>query len=224
MGIIDYIPRVYLIDTENIGRKLLQELDKLRDIDKAIIFESDKSFRLSFKEILNIDNSKISVIETHNSAKNAMDFMIVSTLGHLVTVNKDKIYIIVSNDTGFDEVVNFWKFQGLYVRRHTDIGIDDISLETQMHRTKELQLKELTKIYDIKDNDKSNDNIELNVNILNRIIVLRSNESAIDIATIIYNHNDFTECKENIAKCIRYDKNNKLNIIYKHWGEFFHNN
>lgn len=224
MGIIDYIPRVYLIDTENIGRKLLQELDKLRDIDKAIIFESDKSFRLSFKEILNIDNSKISVIETHNSAKNAMDFMIVSTLGHLVTVNKDKIYIIVSNDTGFDEVVNFWKFQGLYVRRHTDIGIDDISLETQMHRTKELQLKELTKIYDIRDNDKSNDNIELNVNILNRIIVLRSNESAIDIATIIYNNNDFAECKENIAKCIRYDKNNKLNIISKHWEEFFHNN
>ena len=221
MGIIDYIPRVYLIDTENIGRKLLQELDKLRDIDKAIIFESDKSFRLSFKEILNIDNSKISVIETHNSAKNAMDFMIVSTLGHLVTVNKDKIYIIVSNDTGFDEVVNFWKFQGLYVRRHTDIGIDDISLETQMHRTKELQLKELTKIYNVKDNDKTNNNIELNVSILNRIIVLRSNESAVDMATTIYNSSDFTECKESIAKCIRYDKNNKLNIIFKHWGEFF---
>lgn len=224
MGIIDYIPRVYLIDTENIGRKLLQELDKLRDIDKAIIFESDKSFRLSFKEILNIDNSKISVIETHNSAKNAMDFMIVSTLGHLVTVNKDKIYIIVSNDTGFDEVVNYWRFQGLYVRRHTDIGIDDISLETQIHRTKELQLKELTKIYDIRDNDKINNGIELNVNILNRIMTLRSNESAIDIATTIYNNNDFAECKENIAKCTRYDKNNKLNIISKHWGEFFHNN
>lgn len=222
MGIIDYIPRVYLIDTENIGRKLLQELDKLRDIDKAIIFESDKSFKLSFKEMINIDSSKISVIETHNSAKNAMDFMIVSTLGHLVTVNKDKIYIIISNDTGFDEVVNFWKFQGLYVRRHTSIGFKDVSLETQVHRTKELQLKELTKIYDIKDSDKSNNNIESNINILNRIITVRSNESVMDIATVIYNNNDFAICKENIAKYIKYDKNNKLNEICKHWGEFFH--
>lgn len=223
MEILDYIPRVYLIDTENIGRKLIQDLDKLRDIDKAIIFESEKSFKLSFKEMINIDITKISVIEAHNSAKNAMDFMISTTLGHLVTVNKDKIYIIVSNDTGFDEVVNFWKFQGLYVRRHPEIGAYDKSIETQVHRTKELKLKELTKVYAERAVDNSDRSIETNVDLLNKLISFRSNESVDDVAKVICDESDFSICKEDILKHIKYDKINKLNTIFEHWGEFFHN-
>ncbi len=224
MGTIDYIPRIYLVDTENIGRKLLQDLSKLRDIDKAIIFESEKSFRLSFKETLNLDINKISVIETHNSIKNAMDFMIATTLGHLVTENKDRIYIVVSNDTGFDEMVNFWKFQGLYVRRHTAIGIDDTSLITQMHRTKALQLKELNKVYERKHIENNKITSYENEKILKSIINLRSNENVQDLARIIYNSNEFLDCKDDIAKCLKYDRNNKLNIIYEHWTEFFHCN
>lgn len=220
---IDYIPRIYLIDTENIGRKLLQELDNLRDIDEAVIFESEKSFRLSFKEMLEIDDNKISVVETHNSAKNAMDFMVVTTLGHLVTVDKDKIYIIVSNDTGFDEVVNFWKFQGLYVRRHTEIGMYDKSLETQMHRTKELRLKELTNIYEDKAAEHMDKAVEFNRDLLNRLVCLRSNESVDDIVKVICSESDFSICKDDIMKHIKYDKINKLNTIFEHWNEFFHN-
>lgn len=223
MAEIDYISRVYLIDTENIGRKILQDLDNLRDIDEAIIFESEKSFRLSFKEMLEIDIDKISVVETHNSAKNAMDFMIVTTLGHLVTIDKDKIYIIVSNDTGFDEVINFWKFQGLYVRRHTEVGMYDKSLETQMHRTKELRLKELTKIY----SDETNKNIdraaEFNKELLSKLVSFRSNEDIDTIVRVICNESDFSVCKDDIMKYIRYDKINKINIIFEHWNEFFHN-
>lgn len=221
---IDYIPKVYLIDTENIGRKLLQDLTKLRDIDEAVIFESEKSFKISFKEMLSIDMNKISVIETHNSAKNAMDFMIVTTLGHLVTIDKDKIYIIVSNDTGFDEVVNFWKFQGLYVRRHSEIGIYDKSLEIQMHRTKELRLKELIKVYDGTTIDTVDKATEFNADILRNLISFRSNESVDDIAKVICKEPDFSICKDDIMMHIKYDKINKLNIIFEHWNEFFHNN
>ena len=223
MAIVDYIPRIYLIDTENIGRKLIQDLDKLRDIDEVVIFESEKSFKLSFKEMLSIDNTKISVIETHNSAKNAMDFMIATTLGHLVTVNKDKIYIIVSNDTGFDEVVNFWKFQGLYVRRHPEIGVYDKSIEMQVHRTKELQLKELSKLYNNKSEAKNSSSLEVNIDMLRKLMVFRSNESILDVALEIGRASEFCDCKDEILRFIKYDKINKLNIINEHWGDFFHN-
>lgn len=223
MAIVDYIPRIYLIDTENIGRKIIQDLDKLRDIDEAVIFESEKSFKLSFKEMLSIDSSKISVIETHNSAKNAMDFMITTTLGHLVTVNKDRIYIIVSNDTGFDEVVSFWKFQGLYVRRHPEIGVYDKSIDVQGHRTKELQLKELSKLYDNKSEVKTNNYLELNIDTLRNLMIFRSNESVLDIALEIGRASEFCDCKDKILQFIKYDKVNKLNIINEHWGDFFHN-
>ena len=224
MGTIDYIPRIYLVDTENIGRKLLQDLNKLRDIDKVIIFESEKSFRLSFKETVNLDINKISVIETHNAIKNAMDFMIATTLGHLVTENKDRIYIVVSNDTGFDEMVNFWKFQGLYVRRHTSIGIEDASLTTQMHRTKEIQLKELSKVYERKHIESSNNMLLENENKLKSLISLRSNENVTDLLKIIYNNSEFYDCKDDIIKCLKYDRITKLNTIYEHWVEFFHCN
>lgn len=222
MEITNTLPRVYLIDTENIGKKLLQELSKLGKDDRVIIFESDKSFRLSFRETTSIDNSKVSVIDAHNSAKNAMDFMIVTILGHLITVDKEKSYIIVSNDTGFDEVVNFWKSRGLCVRRHTDIGLEDESMDTQVYRTKELKLKELSKIYGTEENKHDTRKIMFNVGVLNEIIVLRSNESVVDIADIIYNNKDFMKCKEKILEQLRHNKNIKISKIFENWDEFFH--
>lgn len=221
MRVIDYIPRVYLIDTENIGKRLIKELSNIRDIDNIIIFESDKTFKLSFSDLTNISMSNISVINTHNGAKNAMDFMITTVVGHLVTENKDRIYIIVSDDSGFDEVVNYWKFQGIYIRRHNGIGIEDRSLDVQIHRGKEVQLKELNKVYDKKHkNDCSS--IQNNIDILNNYINIRSNESVNALAGIIYSFRSFEDCKDSLELNLRYNKASKLKDIELHWNEFFH--
>ena len=51
--------------------------------------------------------------------KNALDFQLATLLGYVIGSNteKDDEFIIVSKDTGFDAVVEFWKQQNIKITR-----------------------------------------------------------------------------------------------------------
>lgn len=216
LGDVNSIQRVYLIDTENIGRVTLSELEQLRDNDIAIIFESDQSFKLSFEDALLIDQQKICSIKTVNGSRNAMDFMIATVLGHLVTESKDRIYIIVSRDKGYDEIVKYWKLQGLYVFRQECVYFDTSEINERAHRIKKLTLKELDHLYG------SNVEIKNNEDILRKYIDFRSNEDVHAIAQEIFNSKNIRSSTYIINDMLKYNKQYKLEIIKSHWYEFFH--
>ena len=48
---------------------------------------------------------------------NALDFQLSSYFGYLIGTNVDNSFIIYSNDTGFDPVIDFWTVKGINVKR-----------------------------------------------------------------------------------------------------------
>ena len=48
---------------------------------------------------------------------NALDFQLSSYFGYLIGTNVDNSFIIYSNDTGFDPLIDFWSAYGINVKR-----------------------------------------------------------------------------------------------------------
>ena len=48
---------------------------------------------------------------------NALDFQLCSELGYLIAVNKGDDFIIVTNDTGYDAAVKYWRHKEYSVKR-----------------------------------------------------------------------------------------------------------
>ncbi len=101
---------VYLVDYENVGMKGLHGISQLNENDKVYIFYGKNAGSVSFETLEQIINSpaKVNCLRALKSAKNYLDFQLVTFSGFLVAHLDDKNYKIVSKDTGFDAVVDFW--------------------------------------------------------------------------------------------------------------------
>lgn len=111
----------YLVDTENPGSSVVTDL--LREgMEKREIyfFYTSNSIKPDFEMIE-------WMIQYHESmyfekcfcgAKNSLDFQLVSFLGALIREKGiQNRYIILSNDGGFESVVEFWKRKGVDILR-----------------------------------------------------------------------------------------------------------
>lgn len=75
---------------------------------------------MSYPSVIKLLNSHHHIqFEECFEGNNALDFQLVSYLGYLMKNNEldDTEYLIMSNDTGFDPVVNFWKTRNVSIRR-----------------------------------------------------------------------------------------------------------
>lgn len=118
---------IYLIDTENVSSGGFVGVEYLLNTEKIYYFYSARSYRPSYPEIKRLRKAKckIEIIESVTPGSNSLDFQIVTFLGNLIGKSKkhgEIEYIIVSNDTGFDAAVKFWKERGEKVSRRESIG------------------------------------------------------------------------------------------------------
>lgn len=116
---------IYLIDTENVQTRFTQLISDLNQNDSIILFMMKDKHHLSLQidDIIEINkkNIDISIVDCFSgkAKKNALDFQLVSYIGYLVYSNKDnpQSLKIISNDCGFDPVVDFWKDRGTDICR-----------------------------------------------------------------------------------------------------------
>lgn len=116
---------IYLIDTENVQARFTQLISELNQNDSIILFmmKDKRHLSLQIDDIveLNKKNIEIQIIDCFSgkAKKNALDFQLVSYIGYLVCSNRDnhQSLKIVSNDCGFDPVVDFWKDRGTDICR-----------------------------------------------------------------------------------------------------------
>jgi len=108
----------YLIDSENVGStwtNLLQNDEKF----ELYICVTENAKSLNFyllKELTEENRRKINIIECE-PGKNSLDFYLSSYLGYLIGKGKHSSYIVVSQDTGYDHVIEYWKKEGYDVSR-----------------------------------------------------------------------------------------------------------
>lgn len=107
----------YMIDYENVKTGGLNGISRLTSSDRVIIFYSENANRLTFDlhQRLMSSPAKIEYREVSVGGHNALDFQLVTYLGFLIAGDRDGQYMIISNDRGFEYVVNFWRKDGLQI-------------------------------------------------------------------------------------------------------------
>ena len=128
------IIRHFLVDSENVNDNWLMLFDMADEDDEIVVFYTKKSPHMSYMSVIRlIENNKINIrFEECYEGTNALDFQLVSYMGYLMggggacsenecdaasaETGADE-YIIMSNDTGYDPAVRFWKDKGYTVRR-----------------------------------------------------------------------------------------------------------
>ena len=123
--------KTYLIDSENIGSRWIELLEKDKDSESEfLVFYTGSTPHIDYEHARKlIEAGKKPEFIRCTEGKNALDFQLVTYLGYLLHSDKDKELTILSNDTGFDAVVKFWSERGLDVKRcscNPDWGMRDL--------------------------------------------------------------------------------------------------
>ena len=108
----------YLIDSENVGDFWIPLLDLPADQAELIVFYTKNSPHMSYESLIKLKESdrKVTFIKCYEGT-NALDFQLCSELGYLIATNEGDDFIIVTNDTGYDAAVKYWRRKEYSVKR-----------------------------------------------------------------------------------------------------------
>lgn len=107
-----------MIDSENVGSTWIDLLQSDEKIDFYIfVTENAKSLNFSLlKQLTENPRHKINIIDCE-PGKNSLDFYLSSFVGYLIGKGKHLSYTVVSQDTGYDHVIEYWQREGYDVKR-----------------------------------------------------------------------------------------------------------
>lgn len=113
--------KVYLVDSENVGDLWVTHILALaEEEDEIVVFYTQKSPHMGYDNIRKLlaDGRDVNFVKCVEG-KNALDFQLVTELGYRLGSQKEECeYIMVTNDTGFDAVVQYWKNAEKQVKRY----------------------------------------------------------------------------------------------------------
>ncbi len=137
----------YLVDYENVNANGLKGCEKLGEADFIYIFFTKNAKSLDMSILSDHGKARIEMIEVP-SGKQSVDMHIGAYLGYLVGTNdKKSTYTIISKDSDYDKVIEFFKSKfSIKAARKTQIkdGADTKKAEKQKAADKK----------DTKDTDK----------------------------------------------------------------------
>ena len=136
---------IYLIDYENVNESGLEGIKTLKSDDQVHIFYSDQIKTIPFERSIELSQSRarIEYIQTRKTAKNYLDFQLTTYLGFLIGKGEKGEVVVVSNDKGFDSVVDFWKGRNIKISRY-----ENIANKPTASKTKKAQPAKKTKTTD----------------------------------------------------------------------------
>lgn len=113
------MPTVYLVDSENVNDVWIRLVNNMEAQDEILVFYTDKSPHMSYEKVIELTRLSDRPIRWIKCVEgsNALDFQLVTELGARVATDPEHVFIIVSNDNGFDAAVKYWTQRGKDVRR-----------------------------------------------------------------------------------------------------------
>ncbi len=118
---------IYLVDYENTGIKGVKGIERLSEEDKLVIFYGPKTGAVPFEDLVKITatRAKLEFIRTMKTAKNYLDFQLVTYVGYLVAKDPSQEYFVISKDSGFDSVVDFWSEKNIRISRFINLDLEN---------------------------------------------------------------------------------------------------
>ena len=113
---------IYFIDSENVNDNWIENITEFKKSDEIRVFYTEKSTNVSWENISKIAGGDVSLnwIKCF-TGQNALDFQLVTDLGYSVAKGMRDTFVIISNDKGYDAVVNYWVIKGVNVSR---VGVE----------------------------------------------------------------------------------------------------
>lgn len=110
---------LFLIDYENVGNAGMRGCSLLNAQDHVIVFYSDASKNMERGSLEEISASECTfeVCKLCKAGKNALDFYIASRLGEMIGSGYMGSVVIVSRDSGFQAVRDYWNVRAPHKRK-----------------------------------------------------------------------------------------------------------
>lgn len=107
-----------LVDYENVNNLGLFGASYLNEQDKLVLFYSQYANKITEYnlKILRDSGSKLELVRLERQGKNGIDFYIASKIGYLAGLGTEKQIGIVSNDKGYQAVIDYWGLTGIDIR------------------------------------------------------------------------------------------------------------
>lgn len=114
---------VYLVDMENIPHAWANLLDVCGEDDRMILFYTDQVSQVPIILMEKVTKSRVEMeyIKCYDGP-NGLDFQLVTEMGYRIARDPEAEYVIVSQDHGFDAVVNYWGGRGVRTKRIVPSG------------------------------------------------------------------------------------------------------
>lgn len=101
----------FLIDYENVKNMGMRGSEYLLPSDHVIVFYSSGTPTMEMRHLTNVQNSGcgFETCDLLTKRKNGLDFYIATKVGELFGAERCKNAVLISNDTGFQAVRDFWQ-------------------------------------------------------------------------------------------------------------------
>lgn len=101
----------FLVDYENVRNSGMRGSEYLLPTDYVIVFYSINAPLMEMRHLDNIKNSGcgFEVCELLKKRKNGLDFYIATKVGELFGAERCKNAILISNDSGFQAIRDYWQ-------------------------------------------------------------------------------------------------------------------
>ncbi len=142
---------IYFIDSENVNDNWIDTIPEIKKSDEIKVFYTEKSTNVSYEKFSKIADGGASLnwIKCF-TGQNALDFQLVTDLGYSVAKGIKDTFVIISNDKGYDAVVNYWVVKGINISR---VGVEMESPKKQKRRVA-TKVKAVKKVAIKKENKK----------------------------------------------------------------------
>lgn len=108
----------YLIDFENVGNHWAEVLKDASEGDTAVLFYTDNSPKAMLEQLEKIERRGVAIkFRRCRPGRNGLDFQLSSELGYLIGRGGEGRYVIVSDDTGYGVLADYWAQAGTDVSR-----------------------------------------------------------------------------------------------------------
>lgn len=122
----------YLIDYENIQPNDFNRLNPNQCQIWLFVGKNQTTFPLTFSQAKAKFDTAFHLIQVPKSGKNALDFILASKMGRIIENNPNDEFVIVSKDTGFDVLIEYYQQQVKSIQR---VGhANNIQLDNTKHK------------------------------------------------------------------------------------------
>ena len=109
--------KYYLIDTENVGDRWFDLLQKIKKKDRIIAFYTEHhSKHLETYLAKQVHNPRMVWLECA-TGNNALDYQLMGVLSYLIAKHPKSSFYIYSNDKDYQTAIDFWQGRGIAVCR-----------------------------------------------------------------------------------------------------------